>query len=70
MIRTLSFIAVVSFVLAIICIASATAIVGGPFLIDDAGRFHRTTWDDAQVVRRQILRTAAPHETLPPVSAS
>ena len=70
MIRTLSLIAVVSFVLAVICIASATAIVGGPFLIDETGRFHRTTWDDAEVVPRQILRTAAPHEAAVTTSAS
>ena len=44
MIRTLALIAVVSFVLAIGCLAAAFAIAGGPFSIDDGWRFHRGHW--------------------------
>jgi hypothetical protein len=44
MIRTLAIIAVVSFVMAVACLAAAFAITGGPFSIDDNLRFHRGTW--------------------------
>jgi hypothetical protein len=44
MIRTLAIIAVVSFVLALACLATAFAITGGPFSIDDNLRFHRGAW--------------------------
>ncbi len=43
MIRTLATIAALSFILAIACLASAFAIAGGPFSIDDNWRFHRDT---------------------------
>ena len=44
MTRTLVLITVIGFVLAVACFASALAIVGGPFSIDDGWRFHRETW--------------------------
>ena len=44
MIRTLTIIAAVSFILAIGCLASAFAIAGGPFYIDDDWRFHHSAW--------------------------
>lgn len=40
MIRTLAVIALVSFVLAVGCLAGALAVAGGPFTIDDDLRFH------------------------------
>jgi hypothetical protein len=43
MIRTLSVIAVVSFVLCVVSLAGAVAVAGGPFYIGDGLRFHRTT---------------------------
>ncbi len=43
MIRTLSIIAVVSFVLCVVSLAGAVAVAGGPFSIGDDWRFHRTT---------------------------
>jgi hypothetical protein len=51
MIRTLFVLAGVGLVVAVICFAAAFAIVGGPFYIDDDGRFHRTDWSDVSVVR-------------------
>jgi len=51
MIRTLVILAAVSFVLTVICFAAAFAIVGGPFYIDDEGRFHREMWTDVSVER-------------------
>lgn len=45
MIRTLGLIAAVSFVLAIVCIASSLAIAGGPFHIDDTLTYHRHHWN-------------------------
>ena len=51
MIRTLFILAGVGLVVAVICLTAAFAIVGGPFYIDDAGRFHRTDWSVASVVR-------------------
>jgi len=44
MIRTLALIAVVGFVLSVTCLATAFAIAGGPFSIDDGWRFHRGAW--------------------------
>ncbi|HZK99363.1 MAG TPA: hypothetical protein VFC47_05650 [Caulobacteraceae bacterium] len=44
MIRTLAIIALVGFVLSVTCLASAFAIAGGPFSIDDGWRFHRGAW--------------------------
>jgi hypothetical protein len=41
MIRTLSTIAVLGFILAVACLAAAFAIAGGPFSIDEGWRFHR-----------------------------
>jgi hypothetical protein len=52
MIRTLVLLAVISFGLAIACFAVAFAIVGGPFYIDDDGRFHRTDINEISVVHR------------------
>jgi hypothetical protein len=46
MTRTLALVAIVSFVLAVGCFAASFAIVGGPFSIDDAWRFHRLSWHD------------------------
>ena len=46
MTRTLALVAIVSFVLAVGCFAASFAIVGGPFSIDDAWRFHRQAWPD------------------------
>jgi hypothetical protein len=40
MIRTLTVIAVVSFILAVGCLAGALAITGGPFTIDDQLQYH------------------------------
>jgi hypothetical protein len=51
MIRTLVILAAVSFVLTVVCFAAAFAIVGGPFYIDDEGRFHREMWTDVNIVR-------------------
>lgn len=51
MIRTLFVLAGVGLVVAMICFVAAFAIVGGPFYIDDDGRFHRTTWSDVSVER-------------------
>ena len=47
MIRTLAVITVMGFVLAFGCLASAFAIAGGPFSIDDKWNFHRTSFIDA-----------------------
>ncbi len=44
MVRTLLLIAAVSFILCLTCLATAFAIVGGPFNIDDNGGFHRVSW--------------------------
>ena len=44
MIRTLTLIAAVSFVLAIGCFAGVIAAAGGPFWIDDSGQVHRGEW--------------------------
>ena len=52
MIRALFIAAAVSFVIAVCCFAAAFAIIGGPFYIDDSGRFHRTDWQDMSLVRR------------------
>ncbi len=52
MTRTLVLITVIGFVLAVACFASALAIVGGPFSIDDGWRFHRETWGGEAVERR------------------
>ena len=52
MIRTLFVLAGVGLVVAVICFAAAFAIVGGPFYIDDDGRFHREGWSDISVVRQ------------------
>ena len=52
MIRTLFVLAGVGLVVAVICFVAAFAIVGGPFYIDDDGRFHRTTWSDVDVERQ------------------
>ncbi len=62
MIRTLVFIALVSFVLAMGSIAGALAIVGGPFSIDNTWRFHWETWSGLAADRsdRRALATAAP----------
>lgn len=51
MIRTLFVLAGVGLVVAVVCFAAAFAIVGGPFYIDDDGRFHRTTWSDVSIER-------------------
>lgn len=62
MIRTLVLVAVVSFVLAVGCIAGAFAIVGGPFNIDDGLRFHRVEWRDLEEDRQPVsdVRPARP----------
>jgi hypothetical protein len=44
MIRSLTIIGGVGFVLALVCLAGAFAIAGGPFYIGDGLRFHHTTW--------------------------
>ncbi len=46
MIRTLAIVAVVGFVVCIVSLASAFAIAGGPFTIDDSLRFHHSSWVD------------------------
>jgi hypothetical protein len=51
MIRTLFVLAGVGLVVAVICFVAAFAIVGGPFYIDDDGRFHREAWSDVSVER-------------------
>ena len=61
MIRTLVILAAVSFVLTVVCFAAAFAIVGGPFYIDDEGRFHREMWTDVSIVRQQALPTPTRH---------
>jgi hypothetical protein len=45
-IRTLAIIAVMGFVMAFGCLASAFAIAGGPFSIDDNFNFHRASFID------------------------
>ncbi|HEY2179132.1 MAG TPA: hypothetical protein VGH15_11160 [Caulobacteraceae bacterium] len=52
MIRALAIAAVISFVIAVCCFAAAFAIIGGPFYIDDSGRFHREDWRDVSYVHR------------------
>ena len=52
MIRALAIAAVISFVIAVCCFAAAFAIIGGPFYIDDGGRFHREDWHDVNLVQR------------------
>lgn len=52
MIRTLFVLAGVGLVVAVVCFAAAFAIVGGPFYIDDDGRFHRTDWSDVSIQRQ------------------
>ena len=47
MIRTLAIITVMGFVLAFGCLASAFAIAGGPFSIDDKWNFHRASFIEA-----------------------
>jgi hypothetical protein len=44
MIRSLALIGAVGFVLALVCLAGAFAIAGGPFYIGDGLRFHHMTW--------------------------
>ncbi|HEY7900819.1 MAG TPA: hypothetical protein VIC25_06495 [Caulobacteraceae bacterium] len=52
MIRTLLILTAVSFIVAMVCLAAAFAIVGGPFWIDNNGQFHRADFSDVSVVRR------------------
>ena len=54
MIRTLVILTGVGFIVALACFAAAFAIVGGPFYIDDSGRFHREMWTDVSVVRQPV----------------
>lgn len=59
MIRTLTLIAIVSFVLSVVCFAGAFATVGGAFYVDDDWRFHRTSYhhaDHLPVVPMKTLR--------------
>jgi hypothetical protein len=47
MIRTLALITILGFIMAFGCLASAFAIAGGPFSIDDTWTFHRASFIDA-----------------------
>lgn len=49
MIRTLLLVSAVSFVLAIGFLAAAFAVTGGPFFIDEQGRFHRTVLSEIEI---------------------
>ena len=65
MIRTLSLIAIVGFILSVGCLAGAFALTGGPFSIDDNFHFHRGSWpaeltDSANVPTREVARLPRP----------
>ena len=60
MIRTLAILTAVSLIVAIVCLAAAFAIVGGPFSIDDSGHFHRATWSDVSVERHRLSPAPQP----------